>query len=393
MDILTGTVQPYAWGSTTALPDFLGVPATGEPQAELWLGAHPLAPAEVGDTPLDVMINNDPDAVIGQASVTAFGPQLPFLVKVLAAGQALSLQAHPSRAQAEAGFAREEAAGIPRDAPTRTYRDDWPKPEAICALGEFEALCGFRDPAEVYQLFVDLGVQSALALVEPLRQGAVGEVFGALLRLSDTERTVVDLVVQAARAALSEATHDSELARFCRTAVELNDCYPTDPGVLAALLMNRVTLQQYDALFLPAGNLHAYLRGLGVEIMANSDNVLRGGLTPKHIDIDELLNLLDFTPGLTNAVTPVEEAPGVWAYPTPAPEFALWRISMSQDPVTLPGAGSGRVVLVTEGEAALTASSTSLNLAKGQSAFVTADDGAVELTGSGSVFVGAPGVR
>ncbi len=172
MERLTGVIQPYAWGSPTAIPELLGVEPTGEPQAELWFGAHPLAPSLVEGEPLDKVVAHDPVGVVGRASVEAFGSRLPFLLKIIAAAQPLSLQAHPSREQAEAGYAREQAAGVPRDAPHRTYRDGWPKPELLCAIVETEALCGFREPGETYHLFEELAVGSALELVAPLADAA-----------------------------------------------------------------------------------------------------------------------------------------------------------------------------------------------------------------------------
>ncbi len=390
---LTGVIQPYAWGSTTVIPDLLGNEPTGEPQAELWLGAHPLAPALLDGEPLDQVVDSDPEAVLGSASVAAFGPRLPYLVKVIAAEQPLSLQAHPSREQAEAGYAREQAAGVPRDAPYRTYRDGWPKPEVLCALIETEALCGFRDPDATYRLFGALGVDSALALVAPLAAGGtpaavrLESVFARMLRLGEAERVVVDQVVQAA----AGVTPDGELGLFARTARELGEHYPGDPGILAALLMNRVTLQPDEALFLPAGNLHAYLRGAGVEIMASSDNVVRGGLTPKHVDVDELLSVLDFSPTEPVTLGCTEEHPGVWRYRASAPEFALWRLAVAGRPVPVPSSGSGRVLLVTDGTVTATAGAVELDLVRGQSAFVSAGEDA-RLTGDGTVFVGAPGV-
>ncbi|SDS38748.1 mannose-6-phosphate isomerase, class I [Microlunatus soli] len=392
MKRLLGEIQPYAWGSKDALPQFLGVPATGAPQAELWLGAHPSAPATIDGEPLDAAITAAPEDLVGTAPVQRFGPRLPYLMKVLAAAQPLSLQAHPDREQAEAGFARENAAGIAVDAPERTYRDDWPKPEALCALGEFHALCGFREPAETYRLFAELGVQAAVDLVRPLQSGGPAElrdVFASLLRLDNA----ADLVDQLVAAATKINSEPGELGDFARTAVEIAGFYPGDPGVLAALIMNRVRLQKYDALYLPAGNLHAYLRGLGVEIMANSDNVLRGGLTSKHIDVDELLRLLDFTPGWAGPVPVVEESGGVYSYRTEAPEFALWRIEIGDRPIDLPADGLGRVVLATDGAVTLTGTATGsapLELATGQSAFVLPSE-TVRASGNGTVFVGSPG--
>jgi mannose-6-phosphate isomerase len=390
---LTGVIQPYAWGSRTAIPEFLGVEPTGEPQAELWFGAHPLAPSMVDGETLDKVVAHDPVGMVGRASVEAFGPRLPFLVKIIAAAQPLSLQAHPSREQAEAGFAREQAASVPREAPHRTYRDGWPKPELLCALVETEALCGFREPGEAYELFEKLAVTEALELVAPLDDADMpaGErlrvVFSRLLRLGSDVRSVI---LDVARAA--ETMHGSDgWASFARTAHELNAHYPGDPGVLAALLMNRITLRPGDALFMPPGNLHAYLSGGGVEIMANSDNVMRGGLTPKYINIDELLAILDFTPGLRGLITPSEESRGVWRYPTPAPEFALWRIEPRDEPVLAPATGGGRVLLVTDGDLTLTSSTAALDLVRGESALLTAGEQVV-LAGRGTAFVGGPGV-
>jgi mannose-6-phosphate isomerase len=192
-------------------------------------------------------------------------------------------------------------------------------------------------------------------------------------------------------AAAAKVADDGELGKFARTATEIGSFYPDDPGVLAALLMNRLTLQPNEALYLPAGNLHAYLSGGGVEIMANSDNVLRGGLTPKHIDVAELLRVVDFTPGFGGLITPVEESPGVWLYPTPAPEFALWRLEAEEDPLGVPATGSGRILLVTAGSVILSSGSEELALARGESALLTAREKAT-LVGPGTVFVGAPGI-
>ena len=277
-------------------------------------------------------------------------------MKVLAAAQPLSLQAHPSRARAKAGYDREQALGVPRDAPHRNYRDGWPKPEVLCALEPTEALCGFRDPLETYALFARLGVASALRLVEPLRDGTsehLAVVFRRLLHLGRTSfaRTVVDDVVAAARR--TGDGDDSELADFALIAVELERFYPGDPGVLAALMMNRLEFGPYDAIYLPPGDLHAYLRGGGIEIMANSDNVLRGGLTPKHIDVEELLAVLEFSPTCPTPIPVVEEAAGIFAYKAPTDEFALWRVAQRGVVGELPGAGSGRVVLVVDGSTRL----------------------------------------
>jgi mannose-6-phosphate isomerase len=393
MERLTGVIQPYAWGSRTAIPEFLGAEPTGEPQAELWFGAHPLAPSAVDGEPLDKLVAHHPVRVVGQASVEAFGPRLPFLLKIIAAAQPLSLQAHPSREQAEAGYAREQAAGIPRDAPQRTYRDSWPKPELLCAFVETDALCGFREPAATYQMFEQLAVDRALTLVAALADADVPAAerlrvaFSRLLRLTPDERSVISEIAQAAEA----MQEPDDVASFARTASELHTYHPGDPGVLAALLMNRITLQPGDALFMPSGNLHAYLSGGGVEIMANSDNVMRGGLTPKYVNVDELLAVLDFTPGLRGLITPLEESPGVWRYPTPAPEFTLWRLEPHAESAAVPAAGSGRILLVTDGELTAMSITTRLDLGRGEAALLSAGEEAA-VTGRGTAFLGGPGV-
>lgn len=402
MKRLTGQVQHYAWGSTTQLPELLGRTPDGEPEAELWLGAHPSAPARYGDTPLDAAVAADP-TLVGEAAVAEFGPRLPYLLKVLAAAEPLSLQAHPSRTEAEEGFARENAAGVPLDARERTYRDDWPKPEAICALGEFHGLCGFRDPVRTADLLERLDVAELADTITALRAGgaaALTAVFPDILRRADEYGALVPAVATAAarHAGDRHAGDRDEFALFCRTAVELAEVRPGDPGVIAALLTHRVVLSRYEALFLPAGNMHAYLHGLGVEIMANSDNVLRGGLTSKHVDVGELARLVDFTPAEPEILTATEQVAGVFHYPTPAPEFDLWRIE-PRAPLLLPGDRGARVVLVVDGELSLESPGTlaapgeTLDLRRGESAFVPAGELSVVVEGGGTAFVAAPGVR
>ena len=387
---LEGRVQPYAWGSTDFIPELLGVEPTGEPQAELWLGAHTSAPAMVDGQPLDAVIAADPKGTVGEKSVQHFGPLLPYLLKVLSASKPLSLQAHPTRAQAEAGFGAEQEAGVALDAPTRTYRDDWPKPEMLCALVKTQVLCGFREPAETYALFEALGVPSALELVQPLRDGgaeSLKKVFQDILRLGEDERAVVGEVVEAT----GRVDDQDDLGLFADTAQRLGGAYPGDPGVLGALLMNRVTLEPGQATFLGAGNLHAYLEGSAVEIMANSDNVLRGGLTSKSVNVEELLKILDFTPGFPGFVPCTEGPAGVWSYEPYAEEFALWRLVPGGATAPVPNGHTARVVLVTEGEFMLQSGSEQLELARGRSAFLSAGEEAT-LEGRGLAFVAGPGI-
>lgn len=391
---MKGVVQPYAWGSKTFLPVLLGTEPTDEPQAELWLGAHPSAPATLDGRSIDEVIAADPKGVLGAKSVEEFGPRLSYLLKVLAADEPLSLQAHPSRQQAEEGYAREEKAGVARDAKDRLYKDDWPKPELLCALIESEALCGFRAPARTYALVSQLGAPRTAELLAPLADDSVPEperieqVFSKVMRLEDPESYVSEL--RSAADALGDSP-DAEVALLADTVRILSDHYPANPGVLAALLMNRVKLQPGEAMFLDAGNLHAYLHGAGIEIMANSDNVLRGGLTSKHVDVEELVSILDFCPIADDRIEPEPVSPGVDRYPTPATEFALWRLSPSGSSVEVPATESGRALVVTDGSVTLSSDDPDITVERGQAAFLDAGTSATA-SGDGTAFLAGPGL-
>ena len=388
---LEPVLQEYAWGSTTAIPRLLGQELTGRPQAELWFGAHPKAPSLVDGVPLNELINADP-TVVGADSLAEFGPRLPYLLKILAAAQPLSLQAHPSRSQAEQGYAREDAAGIPRDAPNRNYRDDWPKPEMFVALEPTEALCGFRDPSVSLALLKSLHVDELDALIAPLDQpdpaAAIKQTFLGFLELGPGAALVEEVVAAARGITESDQTAAPELARLAATAIELVEVNPGDPGVLAALLMNRVALEPGQAVFLRAGNMHAYLHGLGVEIMANSDNVLRGGLTPKHVDVGELGRIVDFAPEVPVLTEPVTVADGLSLYPTPEPEFSLWRVSGAD--VAMGAVDTGRIVLAIDSTLVVDGDGR-LDLAPGTAAFVPAGV-EVTVTTDGLAFAAAPAI-
>lgn len=392
---LHGHVMRYPWGTHDAIPAIVGLPTDGGPVAELWLGAHPLGPSLAGEEPLDRAIEADP-TLLGQRCLDAFGPELPFLMKLLSARHALSVQAHPSREQAEDGFAREEAAGIALTSPERTYKDDWPKPEIMVALEEFHTLAGFRDPAESYALFEQLGVIEVLhEVVGPLvgRPGVAGlqEVFLDVLSLGDDRRDVVD---QLLAAAVAHRDDPGALGDFARTALELDEAFPSDPGIIVALLMNRVVLGPGEALFVPAGLLHSHLRGTGIEVMANSDNVIRGSLTDKHVAVDELVGIVDFTHCTPEVVTGREVSPGVFVYPAECPEFDVWRLEPRGDArLELPGHGMPRIALVTEGTATFTDAAGPLPMKRGQSIFVPASNSPVTVTGDAQVFVSSPGLR
>ncbi|MDO5677589.1 MAG: mannose-6-phosphate isomerase, class I [Propionibacteriaceae bacterium] len=388
---LNGHVQHFAWGHKHAIPTILRREPDGSPWAEYWLGTHPSGHGFLDDgRALDTYIQDNPE-VVGVAARAAFGDRLPFLLKLLAAATPLSLQAHPSREQAVVGYARESLMGIHPQDPTRTYKDDWPKPEAVVALTPFEGLLGFRHPQETAGLFEALGVAEELtSVIGPLRERctspALQEVFLDVLSL-DERRHLVDVVLAAA---VNHLEAPGDLGEFARTAVELDEFFPGDSGILAALLMNRFKLQPGEAVALEAGVMHAYMRGVCVEIMANSDNVLRGGLTQKHIDVDGLLQVVKFEPMVPNILVP-EGSDGVYVYPTSFPEFELWLISpVDGGYLAVPRTDCGRIVLVTEGEFVLQAEHGEMSLASGDSVFLDADEHA-NVRGEGQLFVAASG--
>ncbi|MET7615734.1 mannose-6-phosphate isomerase, class I [Streptomyces sp. NPDC005408] len=381
MDRLSNTVRPYAWGSTTAIPELLGIAPTGEPQAEMWMGAHPGAPSRVtrdhDERPLSDVIAADPVRELGPAAVEKFGPRLPFLLKILAAGAPLSLQVHPNLAQAKEGYEAEERAGVPIDAPHRNYKDANHKPELICALTPFDGLCGFRAPLEAADLLAGLDVDSLKPYVDLLHahpeEAALREVLTAVLSADPDEMaaTVTDAAAACERLGGGYAPYASIAHHF-----------PGDPGVIAAMLLNYVQLQTGEALFLGAGVPHAYLNGLGVEIMANSDNVLRCGLTPKHVDVPELLRIVRFEASDPGVLRPEASPSGEEVYETPIDEFRLSRfvLAAGAEPRDLT-ARTPQILLCTSG----TVRAGELALAPGQSAFVPAGEKA-EVSGVGTVF-------
>ncbi|PRH78330.1 mannose-6-phosphate isomerase, class I [Streptomyces solincola] len=381
MDRLSNTVRPYAWGSPTAIPHLLGAEPTGEPQAEMWMGAHPGAPSRIVrggvELPLDAVIDADPVRELGAASADKFGPRLPFLLKLLAADAPLSLQVHPDLDQARAGFAAEERAGIPVDAPHRNYRDANHKPELICALTPFEGLCGFREPARSAELLAALDVDSLKPYVDLLHahpeEAALREVLTALLTADRDElaATVHETTAACERLGGAHAPY-AALAHH----------YPGDPGMLAAMLLNHVVLTPGAALYLGAGVPHAYISGLGVEIMANSDNVLRCGLTPKHIDMPELLRVVRFQADDPVVLRPEASPSGEEVYRTPAEEFRLSRFVRAEGaaPADLTAA-TPQILLATAGAP----QAGEVLLTPGQSVFVPAGE-PVELRGTGTVF-------
>lgn len=368
---LSNGVRHYPWGSRTVIPDLLGVPVPADrPYAELWIGAHPDEPSVLSDgTPLDKAIGADPAALLGPAVRERFGDRLPFLMKVLAAELPLSLQAHPSEEQAQRGFAAEEAAGIPRDDATRTFKDPFHKPELLLALTTFEALCGFRPVEESLHCLAKLQVPELKPTIAALARGGLRAAVPQLLALDATRRTeLVGAVSEAAGRFV--AAHDPEFINTYRWAATLARTYPGDPGVVISLMCNHLKLAPGEAVFLPAGNLHAYLSGAGVEVMASSDNVLRGGLTGKHVDLAALIEVLDFTDRRVPVLHPVL-GPGGLRYPVPVEEFDLTRCQLDAQAGSLTTQGP-QVILCTEGTAVLASADGELILPRGGAAFVPA---------------------
>jgi len=370
---ITNTPRDYAWGSTTAIPELLGVAPTGAPQAELWLGAHPGSPSR--------LVGRDgtlADIVPGR---------LPFLLKVLAASAPLSLQAHPTPEQARAGFERENAAGIPLDAPERNYKDPFHKPELIYALSDpFTALSGFRPVADTRAVLEPVAGDARL---EPLMarlvdDGSLREVFSWLISRGPGVDDVISAVVEAA------AVVDGPSWETVRLLAEY---YPGDPGIPISLLLHTIALRPGEVLYLPAGNIHAYLGGLGIELMAASDNVLRGGLTPKHVDVAELLEVLDFRPLPAPYLAGVEVAPGVREFRPDVPDFVLTVVSpdaaVAGADVAIPDGGPA-IAFVASGTFLLTGSSESQTLDRGSAVYVTAEL-TLRVEGDGQVFVATAG--
>lgn len=366
---ISGETKNYPWGSSHLIQDHLGLGSSGQPLAEVWFGTHPQGESKVLSS--------------GKNLSEQLGSRLSFLVKFLAADKPLSIQAHPNAAQAKAGFDRENSAGLALDDPTRNYKDDSAKPELLIALSAFRALCGFRPTAEILEIFL------AFSETEPR--------FGELAALVATDSSLETL--------LSELLQDTELAkRFDSTVVsiegdslaesarvlasQLLSQYPGDTGALVALVLNLVELSPGQAIYLPAGNLHAYLSGLGIEVMAASDNVIRAGLTQKHIDKSELLNIAAFQSLLEPVVLPRKLAEGLSEYEVAAEQFRVYKADVTGTnllaDLDLPGSA---LVVCVSGEVAVSTSLEEREVLRRAEVVYLSDAKKFSLSGSGSVFV------
>lgn len=389
---LEGRIQHYHWGSNDELPQFLGRAADGRPWAEVWFGAHPLAPSTLPDgQTLDGAIAVDPPGQLGADVGRAFGDRLPFLLKVIAAERPLSLQVHPTRAHAAESFAAENAAGLALDSPHRNYRDDNHKPEMLVAMTPFTALCGFRTPrraATILEgLHTDLTDRLHALLVENPTAHGMRAAFRTLVATSmrpAPER--VDEVVAACRA--RAAAGRSPSPRIDRFVSLLAEHHPGDPGVVAALLLNPVTLQPGEAMYIPPGALHAYLHGVGMEIMAASDNVLRAGLTSKKVDAEEVLQCVSVVAAPPLRVAPERQNGTSKAYYAPVDDYELALTHLddrgSGTPARHPIPGSGpRILLGIEGEMTVETEADTATLRSGQAIFVPASEGRLHAGGQG----------
>jgi mannose-6-phosphate isomerase len=408
---ITNTPQPYAWGSTSAIAAILGREPSGGPEAELWLGDHPLSPSIIvdpataaGHRTLDAWIAADPARALGRNRTS---DTLPFLLKILAAEEPLSIQAHPSTEQAREGFARENADGVALDAPHRLYKDERAKPELTYALSDtFEALAGFRDLAMTRVLLTELlsvaratGSDDAgplgdlAALIDGDRPAGLRNLVSFALSGTPEAHAAVEALSRAARSAPTSSSFGREYA----TIVELADRHPGDPGILVALLLNRISLAQGQALYLPSGNVHAYLRGVAIEIMAASDNVMRGGLTSKYVDTEELQKVVLFESVPAPLLMAEDGGPGVQLFRPDVPDFLLARVAVGEagavhgyqlaGPDAAALALTGPAIVFSLGELGLRGRLSERSLASGEAVFVTPDEELLEFTGSAVAFV------
>ena len=367
---LTAPVKAYAWGSTTLLADLAGTEPSSTPQAELWFGTHPTTQTTLPD---------------GRALADLV--DLPYLVKLLAAEQPLSIQAHPTIVQAEAGFAAENAAGLAIDDPERTYRDPNHKPEMLVALTDFTAMAGFRDPtasAETFSTLAQLVEPPELAVVlsnmaTQLAEGKIKEVFGQLVD-TDSKFWQPDGWTRTIFTAVEQANlNDDALAN----AVAASKIHPNDPGALVTLLMNLIHLSPGESMFIPDGTIHAYVSGLGVEVMATSDNVIRGGLTIKHIDVEELDRVVRYQPDPPPLMTPrIEhtEAMRITYFDPPVEEFALTRYDLRANQRLSVVPDRPRIAICTDGTGQLVSPEDIVKVSPGTGVYLPGNDQPLELT-------------
>ena len=388
---MKNAIQEYAWGSHTSISDLLGIKSPSEkPMAEMWLGAHPKASSSVFMNgqwiSLEKVIEQYPDDILGREIAKKFKNLLPYLFKVLAAEKPLSIQVHPKKEQAESGFLRENQLKIPLDAFNRNYKDKNHKPECICALTPFWALNGFRPIDQILSLTKHLFPESLQnvrkLLTLPNKVKALKQFFNALLSLPQKEK---ETCIQYAVSISEQKRKSSPVYDWI---VRLHLEYPKDIGVTFPSILNLVCLQPGQAMYLTAGELHAYLKGTGVELMANSDNVLRGGLTPKHVDVIELTNTLNFKEKEIEIIEPRKVDKTLSVYETPAEEFRLFLIEVfkSQKGYTSEEKRSVEILLCAEGAALITSIKDKFRIKKGESILVPAASPRYNISGTATFY-------
>jgi mannose-6-phosphate isomerase len=398
--LLENCVQHYQWGTKDFIPDLLGKKRDGKPWAELWMGDHPRAESRIlkggslESIGLGDFIKEDPRGVLGPDNVDRHGSSLPFLFKVLSAAEPLSIQAHPDKEQALSGYEEENRAGVPLDAPHRNYRDRNHKPEIIVALTPFTAMCGFRPVSNIVSYFSALESKSAEALLLPqLKQQdtkkALSDFFSTLLSLPVKDAS--ELITASRRWAEREVETKGDKKTEAELILRFLHIHPEDPAITAPLYLNVLTLRPGEALYQPAGLLHAYVEGTGMELMANSDNVLRGGLTSKYMDLKELEKVLLFKPSAPQLIALSGDGSGIETYHTEAPEFELSRFfgktaDTSDKKRGSIKPGSPAIIFVIEGTLSIETQSGVLSLSRGQSAFISAYCD-TEISGKGNAYI------
>lgn len=396
--LLKNTVQEYPWGSYTAIAELLGEEEPSDvPQAELWMGAHPKAPSRVKISDkwvsLAELIDSNPEDILGGKVRENFGDQLPYLFKVLAAAQPLSIQAHPNLAQAREGFRRENRHKVPLNAPERNYKDKNHKPECICALTPFWALCGFRKIPSILalmsKLFPPYGLKELDHFHKEPNPRGLQRFFKGLMTmdLNRQKQIIGDAMVKARRLYKDDVAF--------KWMLNLDKQYPGDIGVFSPLILNLVCLKPGQALFLPAGELHAYLDGVGIELMANSDNVLRGGLTQKHVDVTDLLKILNFEEKELSILSPVWQSDSEHVYVTPAKEFVLSVLTVAEGMAYWNTDHRGAdIILCTQGEASVTdvRKDHRVTLSRGTSVLIPAVVESYRIEGNATLYKAAVSV-
>lgn len=398
---LSNKIQPYAWGSTHGIPDLIGISNIhNTPMAELWMGAHSACPSEVffetaedalNLIGLDVLIESNPEKYLGVSSVKQFGLTLPFLFKILSAAHPLSLQVHPTKIQAEEGFKRENVMGIPLSASYRNYKDTNHKPEIMLALTPFTAMCGFRPINETVSLLSRIKNPLLNELSTILEKNQNYEAFfKRIIEATETEKKISILAVKEIASSKQNTLTPQDMkkseSKIFQVVLNLIHEYPTDIGILAPLYLNVLDLEPGEALYLDAGIMHAYIQGTGLELMASSDNVLRGGLTQKYIDTAELLSILNVEPYSPQLITPTNDV-GCNTYTTPCLDFELSSITLNNDEI-IRNSENPSIILCTEGTITLISNSKETKvLEKGHSVFISAEAKKLQFNGHGNVFM------